>query len=296
MWTWTILYKVELSSYGFPVEAILAKKRERFEAGSLRSISHAIRRPPHTSRAPGRGVARAVLTQSSPDLYNSLASSTCVPLLMPPMAGWGYPHHQVSKVGFETFARLRQNVLIPLLTGLAPDAQLRLVPMFMGQIPGPRIMPRSGVNRCVGILCVHTVQLIRSDPAPLDGNPVIVPFAQFGGIVLSGDAGVHDNRGFVLALIPCCKAVQRFEKRAGFADIARQNTGSAWKTTLIFGQSQRDQGTIVALLPGTSEPGQSGRRSFGHVVVGQVMENYRAGSAEQLALAGKKASSMAWWR
>ena len=51
-------------------------------SGSLRSISHAIRRPPHTSRAPGRGVARAALTPSPPDLDNSPASSACVvPLL-----------------------------------------------------------------------------------------------------------------------------------------------------------------------------------------------------------------------
>ena len=51
-------------------------------SGSLRSISHAIRRPPHTSRAPGRGVARAALTPSPPDLDNSPASSVCVvPLL-----------------------------------------------------------------------------------------------------------------------------------------------------------------------------------------------------------------------
>ena len=51
-------------------------------SGSLRSFSHAIRRPPHTSRAPGRGVARAALTPSPPDLDNSSASSACVvPLL-----------------------------------------------------------------------------------------------------------------------------------------------------------------------------------------------------------------------
>ena len=68
-------------------------------SGSLRSISHAIRRPPHTSRALGRGVARAAPTPSPPDLDNSPASSACVPLLLfyaiPPMGGWGYPHHQV---------------------------------------------------------------------------------------------------------------------------------------------------------------------------------------------------------
>ena len=50
-------------------------------SGSLRSFSHAIRRHPHTSRAPGRGVARAALTPSPPDLDNSPASSACVPLL-----------------------------------------------------------------------------------------------------------------------------------------------------------------------------------------------------------------------
>ena len=80
-------------------------------------------------------------------------------------------------------------------------------------------MPRSGVNRCIGIPCVHTVHLNRFDPAPPDGDPVITPFAQLGEIVLGGDAGVHNDRRLVLALILCGKAVQRFEKRAGFADI-----------------------------------------------------------------------------
>ena len=50
-------------------------------SGTLRSLFHAIRRPPHTSRAPGRGVARVALTPSPPDLDNSPASSACVPLL-----------------------------------------------------------------------------------------------------------------------------------------------------------------------------------------------------------------------
>ena len=39
------------------------------------------------------------------------------------------PIVQVSKIGFESFTLLRQNCLILLLTGLAPDAQLRLVLM-----------------------------------------------------------------------------------------------------------------------------------------------------------------------
>ena len=56
----------------------------------------------------------------------------------------------------------------------------------------------------------------------------------------------------------------------------------------IRGKGQRDQGTIVPLLLGTSELGQLGCRSSGHVRVGQVIENHRAASAEQLALAGKQ--------
>ena len=198
------------------------------------------------------------------------------------------PFVQVSKIGFEAFTLLRQNGLILFLTGLAPDAQLRLVLMVMRQSPGPHLMPRSGVNRCIGIPCVHTVRLIRFDPAPLDGDTVITPFAQLGEIVLGGDAGVHNDRRLVLALILCGKAVQRFEKRAGFADIARQNTGPARKTARIRSKSQRDQGTIVPLPLGTSEPGQPGCRSSGHVRVGQIIEDHRAGSAEQLALAGKQ--------
>ena len=158
---------------------------------------------------------------------------------------------QVNKIGFESFTLLRQNGLILFLTGLAPDAQLRLVLMVMRQSPGPHLMPRSGVNRCIGILCVHTVHLIRFDPAPLDGDPVITPFAQLGEIFLGGDAGVHNDRRLVLALILCGKAVQRVEKRAGFAGITRQNTGSARKTARICGKGQRDQGTIVPLLLGT---------------------------------------------
>ena len=146
------------------------------------------------------------------------------------------PFVQVSKIGFEPFTLLRQNGLILFLTGLAPDAQLRLVLMVMRQSPGPHLMPRSGINRCIGILCVHTVRLIRFDPAQLDGDPVITPFAQLGEIALGGDAGVHNDRRLVLALIPCGKAVQRFEKR-GFADITRQNTGSARKTAHIRGKS-----------------------------------------------------------
>ena len=71
----------------------------------------------------------------------------------------------------------------------------------------------------------NSLYLIRLDPAPLDGDPVITPFAQLGEIVLGGNAGVHDDRGLVLTLILRGKAVQRVEKRTGFADIARQNTG-----------------------------------------------------------------------
>ena len=48
---------------------------------------------------------------------------------------------QVSKIGFEAFTLLRQNGLILFLTGLAPDAQLRLVLMVLGQFPGPHLMP-----------------------------------------------------------------------------------------------------------------------------------------------------------
>ena len=113
-----------------------------------------------------------------------------------------------------------------------------------------------------------------------------VPLAQRGEIVLAGDAGVHDDRGLVLTLRG--KAVQRVEKRAGFTDIARQNTGSARKAALIRGQSQSDQRTIVPFLPGTSEFGQFGSRSSGHARTGQIIENHRAASAEQLALAGKQ--------
>ena len=57
------------------------------------------------------------------------------------------PIVQVSKIGFEAFTLLRQNGFILLLTGLAPDAQLRFVLMFMGQFPDPRLMPRSGLDR-----------------------------------------------------------------------------------------------------------------------------------------------------
>ena len=115
-----------------------------------------------------------------------------------------------------------------------------------------------------------------------------VPLAQCGEIALGGDVGVHDGRGLVLTLILRGKAVQRVEKRTSFADIARQNTGAARKSALIRGQSQSDQGTIVPFLLGTSEFGQFGSRSSGHVRVGQIMENHRAASAEQLALAGKQ--------
>ena len=117
---------------------------------------------------------------------------------------------------------------------------------------------------------------------------MITPFAQLGEIVLGGNAGVHDDRGLVLTLILRGKAVQRVEKRAGFADIARQNTGSARKSALICGQSQSDQGAIVPFLLGTSEFGQCGGRSSGHVRVGQIIKDHRAASAEQLALAGKQ--------
>ena len=173
-------------------------------------------------------------------------------VVFPGAARLAQPFVQVSKIGFEAFTLLRQNGLILFLTGLAPDAQLRLVLMVMRQSPDPHLMPRTGVNRCIGIPCVHTVHLIRFNPAPLDGDPVITPFAQLGEVALGGDAGVHNDRRLVLALILCGKAVQRVEKRAGFADIARQYTGSAWESALIRGKSQRDQGTIVPLLPGTS--------------------------------------------
>ena len=152
------------------------------------------------------------------------------------------PFVQVSKIGFEPFTLLRQNGLILFLTGLAPDAQLRLVLMVMRQSPDPHLMPRSGVNRCIGILCVYTVHLIRFDPAPLDGDPVITPFAQLGEIAPGGNAGVHNDRRLVLALILCGKAVQRFEKRAGFADITWQNTGSARKTARIRGKASVTRG------------------------------------------------------
>ena len=96
------------------------------------------------------------------------------------------PIVQVSKIGFESFTLLRQNGLILLLTGLAPDAQLRLVLMVMGQFPDPRLMPRFGIKRRIGFLGVHSLYLIRLDPTPLDSNPVKAPFAQRGEIFLGG--------------------------------------------------------------------------------------------------------------
>ena len=78
---------------------------------------------------------------------------------------------------------------------------------------------------------------------------MIVPLAQRGEIVFGDDVGVHDDCGLILALIPCGKAVQRVQNRTGFADIFRQNFGSAWVTVLIRGQCERDQGTIVPFPP-----------------------------------------------
>ena len=48
-------------------------------------------------------------------------------VVFPGAARLAQPFVQVSKIGFEAFTLLRQNGLILLLTGLAPDAQLRLV-------------------------------------------------------------------------------------------------------------------------------------------------------------------------
>ena len=47
-------------------------------------------------------------------------------LVFPGAARLAQPIVQVSKIGLESFTLLRQNGLILLLTGLAPDAQLRL--------------------------------------------------------------------------------------------------------------------------------------------------------------------------
>ena len=50
----------------------------------------------------------------------------------------------------------------------------------------------------------------------------------------------HVRMRFASVVTGLGKAVQRVEKRTGFADIARQNTGSARKAALIRGQSQSD--------------------------------------------------------
>ena len=115
-------------------------------------------------------------------------------VVSPGAARLAQPIVQVSKIGFEAFTLLRQNGLILFLTGLAPDAQLRLVLMVMGQFPDPRLMPRFGIKRRIGFLSVHSLYLIRLDPTPLDRNPVKAPLAQRGEIVLGGDADVWRDK------------------------------------------------------------------------------------------------------
>ena len=56
--------------------------------------------------------------------------------LVPSAARLAQPNVQVSKIRYEAFTFLRQNGFILLLTGLAPDAQLRLVLMSMGNQEG----------------------------------------------------------------------------------------------------------------------------------------------------------------
>ena len=85
-------------------------------------------------------------------------------VVVPGAAKLAQPISQVSKIGFEAFTLLRQNGLILLLMGLAPDAQLRLLLMVMGQFPDPRLLHRSGFDRRIGFLSVHSVYLIRLHP------------------------------------------------------------------------------------------------------------------------------------
>ena len=77
------------------------------------------------------------------------------------------PIVQVNKIGFEAITILRQNGIILFLTSLAPDAQLRLDLMFMGQFPYPRLKPRFSLDRHIGFLSVHCLYLVRPDPTRL---------------------------------------------------------------------------------------------------------------------------------
>ena len=56
-------------------------------------------------------------------------------VVVPSTAELAQPIVQVSSIGFEAFTLLRQKGFILFPTDLAPDAQLRLVLMFMEQFP-----------------------------------------------------------------------------------------------------------------------------------------------------------------
>ena len=106
--------------------------------------------------------------------------------------------------------------------------------------------------------------------------------------MLGRNAGIHDDRGLVLALILCGKAVQRGEQLTTRADMARQNAEPTWKTALIRSHRARDKGTVVPFLLGPSEFGQIGGRTPSHIGVGQIVEDHCARGVEQLALTVKQ--------
>ena len=89
-------------------------------------------------------------------------SPSCAITFRDSSCGEACPAHGADHQGrVKAFTFLRQIGLIPLLTGVAPDAPLRLVPVFMGQFPDPRLMPRSGLARRIGFLCIYTTRLDR---------------------------------------------------------------------------------------------------------------------------------------
>ncbi len=162
---------------------------------------------------------------------------------------------------------------------LADDVEPRLA-VLAGKPPGAHLVARAGDQQRFGPALGR-----RRPAASADRDPVAALLAQPDDVVLGGDARVHDHRGLGRrAAAHRLEPGQRVLQRPRLAHVARQDLATAREARAVERQRERDQRTVVALLPGAPEPGKLAVGVVVAVDIGEIVKGDRFGQVEQRAL------------